>query len=162
MLYYNHLQTANEGDTRPFIRFIADCADRTLDVYLWATEEHLPEIEQENPINGFSQEENDDEFDISQNNKLSESHSMDCHDDLQDSCLEKQSYIIDTKDKILQRSDKIVYAGDSWLHGYDHNLDKKEHVQFEHYKSNIPKNKVKKNIRFHFDNDDDNFVSRGR
>jgi hypothetical protein len=30
---------ANEGDIRPFIRFIADCTERTLDLYLWATSE---------------------------------------------------------------------------------------------------------------------------
>lgn len=30
---------ANEGDTRPFIRFIADCTDKTLDLFLWATSE---------------------------------------------------------------------------------------------------------------------------
>lgn len=35
--YYNYLQMANEGDARPFVRFIADCTERTLDLYLWAT-----------------------------------------------------------------------------------------------------------------------------
>lgn len=30
---------ANEGDSRPFIRFIADCTERTLDLFLWATSE---------------------------------------------------------------------------------------------------------------------------
>lgn len=30
---------ANEGDIRPFIRFIADCTEKTLDLYLWATSE---------------------------------------------------------------------------------------------------------------------------
>lgn len=30
---------ANEGDTRPFIRFIADCTEKTLDLFLWATNE---------------------------------------------------------------------------------------------------------------------------
>lgn len=35
--YYTYLQIANEGDPRPFIRFIADCTERTLDLYLWAT-----------------------------------------------------------------------------------------------------------------------------
>ena len=38
-LYYNHLDTANKGDVRPFIRFIADCTEKTIDVYLWATRE---------------------------------------------------------------------------------------------------------------------------
>lgn len=30
---------ANDGDIRPFIRFIADSTERTLDLYLWATSE---------------------------------------------------------------------------------------------------------------------------
>lgn len=38
-LYYDHLETANKGDVRPFIRFIADCTEKTVDVYLWATKE---------------------------------------------------------------------------------------------------------------------------
>ena len=38
--YYRHLQTANDGDIRPFIRFIAKCTERTLDEYLWATSEN--------------------------------------------------------------------------------------------------------------------------
>lgn len=37
--YYDFLQIANEGDTRPFVRFIADCTDKTLDLFLWATSE---------------------------------------------------------------------------------------------------------------------------
>lgn len=37
--YYNFLQLANEGDYRPFVRFIADCTEKTLDLYLWATSE---------------------------------------------------------------------------------------------------------------------------
>ncbi|KAK8377964.1 hypothetical protein O3P69_018701 [Scylla paramamosain] len=45
MLYYDCLQLANEGDTRPFVRFVAHCTEKTLDVYLWATKEALPEIE---------------------------------------------------------------------------------------------------------------------
>ncbi|XP_074660158.1 protein adenylyltransferase Fic-like [Tubulanus polymorphus] len=32
--YYQHLQTANDGDIRPFIRFIANCTERTLDEFL--------------------------------------------------------------------------------------------------------------------------------
>ncbi|XP_013784587.2 adenosine monophosphate-protein transferase FICD homolog [Limulus polyphemus] len=36
-LYYQYIQFANEGDARPFIRFIGDCTERTLDVYLFAT-----------------------------------------------------------------------------------------------------------------------------
>uniref|UniRef100_A0A0V0J7R3 protein adenylyltransferase n=1 Tax=Schistocephalus solidus TaxID=70667 RepID=A0A0V0J7R3_SCHSO len=35
-LYYETLKTANIGDVRPFIRFITDCAERTLDDYLVA------------------------------------------------------------------------------------------------------------------------------
>lgn len=41
--YYDFLQLANEGDTRPFVRFIADCTDKTLDLFLWATGE-LPHL----------------------------------------------------------------------------------------------------------------------
>lgn len=37
-LYYEYLQIGNEGDVRPFVRFIAGCTERTLDVYLYATE----------------------------------------------------------------------------------------------------------------------------
>lgn len=37
--YYNFLQIANEGDIRPFVRFIADCTEKTLDLFLWATSE---------------------------------------------------------------------------------------------------------------------------
>ncbi|XP_064476415.1 protein adenylyltransferase Fic-like [Ornithodoros turicata] len=37
-LYYEYLQLGNEGDVRPFVRFIAECTERTLDVYLYATE----------------------------------------------------------------------------------------------------------------------------
>ncbi|XP_077998532.1 protein adenylyltransferase Fic-like [Glandiceps talaboti] len=35
--YYDHLEKANRGDVRPFIRFIAKCTERTLDEYLWST-----------------------------------------------------------------------------------------------------------------------------
>ena len=40
VMYYQVLETGNEGDIRPFVRFIADCSDRTLDFYLWATSEY--------------------------------------------------------------------------------------------------------------------------
>ncbi|XP_054741623.1 protein adenylyltransferase Fic [Anastrepha obliqua] len=40
--YYQFLQLANEGDIRPFVRFIADCTEKTLDLYLWATSD-LPQ-----------------------------------------------------------------------------------------------------------------------
>ena len=47
-LYYQHLETANAGDVRPFIRFIAQCTERTLDEYIWATSEqpdhHVPSL----------------------------------------------------------------------------------------------------------------------
>ncbi|XP_055594689.1 protein adenylyltransferase Fic [Uranotaenia lowii] len=49
--YYDYLQIANEGDIRPFVRFIADCTERTLDLYLWATSElsnPIPLLAQEN------------------------------------------------------------------------------------------------------------------
>lgn len=42
--YYDFLQLANEGDVRPFIRFIADCTERTLDLYLWATSDLPPQV----------------------------------------------------------------------------------------------------------------------
>ncbi|XP_018959410.2 protein adenylyltransferase FICD [Cyprinus carpio] len=38
--YYAALDTANEGDVRPFIRFIAKCTEITLDTLLIATSEH--------------------------------------------------------------------------------------------------------------------------
>ena len=38
--YYRFLETANAGDIRPFIRFIARCTERTLDEYIWATTAH--------------------------------------------------------------------------------------------------------------------------
>lgn len=44
--YYHVLELANEGDLRPFIRFIAKCTETTLDMLLIATTEHsvgLPE-----------------------------------------------------------------------------------------------------------------------
>ncbi|XP_012869997.1 PREDICTED: adenosine monophosphate-protein transferase FICD isoform X2 [Dipodomys ordii] len=44
--YYHMLEVANEGDVRPFIRFIAKCAESTLDTLLLATTDYsvaLPE-----------------------------------------------------------------------------------------------------------------------
>lgn len=38
--YYAALDTANEGDVRPFIRFIARCTEMTLDTLLISTAEH--------------------------------------------------------------------------------------------------------------------------
>lgn len=43
--YYNHLVTANEGDVRPFVRFIAHCTEKTLDAYLWATQDWTGELD---------------------------------------------------------------------------------------------------------------------
>ncbi|KAJ1524181.1 hypothetical protein ONE63_010706 [Megalurothrips usitatus] len=37
--YYKHLEMANKGDVRPFVRFIAECTERTLDYFLLATTE---------------------------------------------------------------------------------------------------------------------------
>ena len=39
LAYYETLQQGNDGDIRPFIRFIARCAERTLDEYLSVTVE---------------------------------------------------------------------------------------------------------------------------
>ncbi|XP_065088916.1 protein adenylyltransferase Fic [Ochlerotatus camptorhynchus] len=53
--YYDYLQVANEGDIRPFVRFIADCTERTLDLYLWSTSElshPIPLLAQESMSNG--------------------------------------------------------------------------------------------------------------
>jgi len=38
-MYYKYLSTANQGDIRPFVRFIAHCTEKTLDAYLWAARE---------------------------------------------------------------------------------------------------------------------------
>ena len=43
--YYDALKTASAGDTRPFIRFIAHCLEKMIDVYLWGALENLPEID---------------------------------------------------------------------------------------------------------------------
>lgn len=50
--YYSALDTANEGDVRPFIRFIAKCTEITLDTLLISTTEHavgLPGADQACP-----------------------------------------------------------------------------------------------------------------
>jgi len=39
--YYEHLKTANSGDIRPFVRFIAHCTEQTIDEYLWASVENI-------------------------------------------------------------------------------------------------------------------------
>ncbi|CAG9136486.1 unnamed protein product [Plutella xylostella] len=59
-LYYQHLQTANEGDVRPFVRFIAQCTERTLNLYLWATSEYshmVPAIGEPSLLTGEDLEE---------------------------------------------------------------------------------------------------------
>jgi Fic family protein len=48
--YYNYIQIGNEGDVRPFVRFIADCTEKTLDLFLWATSElsyQIPLLDQQ-------------------------------------------------------------------------------------------------------------------
>ncbi|XP_063990942.1 protein adenylyltransferase Fic [Diachasmimorpha longicaudata] len=42
--YYEYLQIANTGDVRPFVRFIAECTEQTLDLFLWATTEFSKEV----------------------------------------------------------------------------------------------------------------------
>ncbi|XP_075217558.1 FIC domain protein adenylyltransferase [Lycorma delicatula] len=42
--YYRVLEIANEGDVRPFMRFIAECTEQTLDLFLWATSEFSTEV----------------------------------------------------------------------------------------------------------------------
>ncbi|XP_032668165.1 protein adenylyltransferase Fic [Odontomachus brunneus] len=48
--YYENLQIANTGDIKPFVRFIAECTEQTLDLFLWATSEfsrQVPALSQE-------------------------------------------------------------------------------------------------------------------
>ncbi|XP_003707400.1 FIC domain protein adenylyltransferase [Megachile rotundata] len=42
--YYENLQIANAGDVRPFVRFIAECTEQTLDLFLWATSEFSRQV----------------------------------------------------------------------------------------------------------------------
>ncbi|ODN05094.1 Adenosine monophosphate-protein transferase FICD [Orchesella cincta] len=61
-LYYDHLNAANKGDVRPFIRFIADCTEKTVDVYLWATREHFYQIlELEEELKAIEQQKQEEE-----------------------------------------------------------------------------------------------------
>lgn len=50
--YYETLNTANNGDVRPFIRFIAECAETMLDQFLYSTvenpKEHFPQLSNSN------------------------------------------------------------------------------------------------------------------
>lgn len=36
--YYDYLKIANKGDVRPFVRFIAQCTEQVLDLYLWGVQ----------------------------------------------------------------------------------------------------------------------------
>lgn len=57
MQYYKFLEIANEGDIRPFIRFIAECTEKTLDLYLWATSElpyQVPLLAEKETIDPYS------------------------------------------------------------------------------------------------------------
>ncbi|XP_006006198.1 protein adenylyltransferase FICD [Latimeria chalumnae] len=47
--YYHALDQANEGDVRPFIRFIAKCTETTLDMFLIAATEHSVGLPEANP-----------------------------------------------------------------------------------------------------------------
>ncbi|XP_076637376.1 FIC domain protein adenylyltransferase [Colletes latitarsis] len=42
--YYENLQIANTRDIRPFVRFIAECTEQTLDLFLWATSEYSRQV----------------------------------------------------------------------------------------------------------------------
>ncbi|KOC63330.1 Adenosine monophosphate-protein transferase FICD like protein [Habropoda laboriosa] len=42
--YYENLRIANTGDIRPFVRFIAECTEQTLDLFLWATSEFSKQV----------------------------------------------------------------------------------------------------------------------
>ncbi|CAH1393626.1 unnamed protein product [Nezara viridula] len=42
--YYQMIELANEGDIRPFIRYIAECTERTLDLFIWSTSEFSSEL----------------------------------------------------------------------------------------------------------------------
>ncbi|XP_059142319.1 protein adenylyltransferase FICD-like [Physella acuta] len=80
LTYYETLQQANDGDIRPFIRFIADCAERTLDEYLSVTMENaevvLPSVHrnkfmpQERVIYVDKDEKDDDEEKQSSNGNV--------------------------------------------------------------------------------------------
>lgn len=42
--YFHALELGNQGDVRPFIRFIAECTEKTLDLFLWATHEYSAQL----------------------------------------------------------------------------------------------------------------------
>ncbi|EGI66863.1 PREDICTED: adenosine monophosphate-protein transferase FICD homolog [Acromyrmex echinatior] len=73
--YYEYLQLANAGDVRPFVRFIAECTEQTLDLFLWATSEfsrQVPALSQETLFterhNTIILEDNEIENDVLENN----------------------------------------------------------------------------------------------
>ncbi|XDB59102.1 PREDICTED: adenosine monophosphate-protein transferase FICD isoform X1 [Capra hircus] len=54
--YYHVLEVANEGDVRPFIRFIAKCTETTLDTLLFATTEYPVALPEARPnLSGFKE-----------------------------------------------------------------------------------------------------------
>lgn len=52
--YYRTLEFANKGDIRPFLRFIAECTERTLNQFLLSTtttfSTDIPELDYDNII----------------------------------------------------------------------------------------------------------------
>lgn len=52
--YYRTLELANKGDIRPFLRFIAECTERTLNQFLLSTATEfvsdIPELDYNNII----------------------------------------------------------------------------------------------------------------
>ena len=162
MLYYNHLQTANEGDTRPFVRFIAHCADKTLDVYLWATKEHFPEIEQKGSLTEDkvfkSSEDDSEDINSSKASVKEEKVNINCEYNVDGQCEDKTTYIVDSEKETLYTMNDFVNSGDSWLQGNEEPkksiLDKEEYVQFKNYKSSLKGKQIKRPI-FYFDDDNE-------
>ncbi|KAF2882298.1 hypothetical protein ILUMI_23863 [Ignelater luminosus] len=56
--YYEYLNLANKGDVRPFVRFIAQCTEHMLDVYLWSTERFSHSITSLDPVTIGVEEDN--------------------------------------------------------------------------------------------------------
>ena len=46
LAYYEFLQLGNEGDIRPFLRFVASCTERSLDAYLEVTGKHILPVDE--------------------------------------------------------------------------------------------------------------------
>lgn len=70
--YYEYLEIANTGNLRPFIRFIAECTEQTLDLFLWATSAFSREIPALGQVNFFTDKQNiivltDDDDDVFEN-----------------------------------------------------------------------------------------------